>query len=223
MTYSPKIITTADGSSTLYIDRLDEQYHSVNGAITESQHVFLKNGLNYHADKNPLSVLEIGFGTGLNALLTAIESEKKNIRINFYTLEKYPLDTEIICRLNFGELLNKKALFQEIHNTEWNRKVDIISTFSLKKIEIDVTVDFPIFDKLFDVIYFDAFGPDKQPEMWQPAIFQQLYDATAHEGVIVTYSAKGEVRRRMAAVGYSMQRLEGPPGKREMLRGEKVK
>lgn len=222
MVSKPEIIITADGSSTLYISEIDEQYHSLNGAVTESKHVFLKNGLNYHAGKKSLSVLEIGFGTGLNALLTAIESEKKNIRIDYYTLEKYPLSCEIINRLNFGELLNEKTLFKAIHNAGWSRKADITSTFSLKKIEIDLTVDFPVFDTLFDVIYFDAFGPDKQPEMWQPLIFQQLYDVTAGGGIIVTYAAKGEVRRRIAAAGYSMQRLDGPPGKREMLRGEKI-
>lgn len=219
----PEVITTSDGSKTLYLIELDEQYHSVNGAITESRHVFLKNGLEFSGAKQSLNLLEIGFGTGLNALLTAVYAIENKIKISYFTIEKYPLIPDIISELNYGDLLggNAEILFDAIHSSEWGKMVEIDPFFRICKIETDL-VEFNFkFNTPFDLVYFDAFGPDKQPEMWNHFVFLSLFEMLSSGGVIVTYSAKGEVRRRMASAGFAVERLPGPPGKREMLRGIK--
>jgi tRNA U34 5-methylaminomethyl-2-thiouridine-forming methyltransferase MnmC len=219
----PEVITTSDGSTTLYLIELDEQYHSVNGAITESRHVFLKNGLEFSGAKPSLNLLEIGFGTGLNALLTAEYAIENKIKISYCTIEKYPLEPDVISELNFGKLLGDNAthLFDAIHSAEWGKMVEIHPYFRIFKIEADM-LEFEFkFDTTFDVVYFDAFGPDKQPEMWNHSVFTSLFEILSPLGVIVTYSAKGEVRRRMTSAGFTVERLPGPPGKREMLRGIK--
>lgn len=219
----PEVITTSDGSKTLYLIELDEQYHSVNGAITESRHVFLKNGLEFSSVKPSLNLLEIGFGTGLNALLTAEYAIENKIKISYFTIEKYPLKPGIISELNYGKLLgnNAELYFGAIHSAEWEKMVDIHPFFRIFKIEADLLESGYKFNSTFDLVYFDAFGPDKQPEMWIPSIFLSLFEILSSGGVIVTYSAKGEIRRRMASAGFSVERLPGPPGKREMLRGIK--
>lgn len=219
----PEVITTSDGSKTLYLIELDEQYHSVNGAITESRHVFIKNGLEFSSAKQSLNLLEIGFGTGLNALLTAEYAIENKIKISYFAIEKNPLNTEIICELNYGKLLggNAELLFDAIHSVEWGKMVEIDPFFRIFKIETDLVGFSFKFNTPFDLVYFDAFGPDKQPEMWIPSVFLNLFEILSSGGVIVTYSAKGEVRRRMASAGFAVERLPGPPGKREMLRGIK--
>jgi tRNA U34 5-methylaminomethyl-2-thiouridine-forming methyltransferase MnmC len=219
----PEVITTSDGSKTLYLIELDEQYHSINGAITESKHVFLKNGLEFSGAKHSLALLEIGFGTGLNALLTAEFAIENNIKISYYAVEKYPLKPDITNELNYGKLIGHHAevLFDAIHRSEWEKMVEICPFFRIFKIEADLIEFLEKFNTSVDLVYFDAFGPDKQPEMWGHSVFSKLFDLLSPEGVIVTYSAKGEVRRRMASAGFIMERLPGPPGKREMLRGIK--
>jgi tRNA U34 5-methylaminomethyl-2-thiouridine-forming methyltransferase MnmC len=217
-----KIINTSDGSHTIYLPEMDEQYHSVNGAITESNYVYIGKGYNFSESKNPV-VFEVGFGTGLNCLLTALEAEKSKRTTFYLTIEKYPLNTEIIEQLNFGHLISQEAqiVFEKIHHCAWNEVENISEYFNLKKIKADLTdYNFDVLQK-FDVIYFDAFGPDKQPEMWTPLIFNKISLATACQGVFVTYSAKGEVRRQLTASGFEMERLPGPPGKNQMLRGIK--
>ncbi len=217
-----QIINTSDGSHTIYLPEMNEQYHSLNGAITESKYVYIEKGFNFHTTKNPI-VFEVGFGTGLNCLLTAIIAEKEKRPTLFYSLEKFPLAKNITKQLNFVQQSSKaeQELFDEIHNCSWDEVVRISEYFSLKKINADLTnYDFEGTEK-FDIIYFDAFGPDKQPEMWTPAIFHKISSATAKDGVFVTYSAKGEVRRQLMACGFDMERLQGPPGKNQMLRGIK--
>jgi tRNA U34 5-methylaminomethyl-2-thiouridine-forming methyltransferase MnmC len=218
-----QIKKTADGSSTIYLPEMDEQYHSLNGAITESEHVFLKMGFLHQSVNEPV-VFEVGFGTGLNCLLTAVWAQKQKRRTSYYTVEKYPVAKEWIEKLGYGALISEEAeeLYQKIHACQWETKVQISDYFELVKMKTDITKDKLKVEQPANVVYFDAFGPDKQPEMWTPEIFEHLNQITALQGVFVTYSAKGQVRRDLSAAGFSMERLPGPPGKKEMLRGIKV-
>jgi tRNA U34 5-methylaminomethyl-2-thiouridine-forming methyltransferase MnmC len=218
----PEFIYTADGSPTLFLPGMNEQYHSLNGAITESKYVFEEKGYTYHSAASPV-VFEVGFGTGLNCLLTACNAQQL-CRSTFYiSIENNPLSTELIRRLNYGSLISKKAeaLFHFIHECEWNVPVQISDYFKLLKLKADFVKNDWQLPASCDVVYFDAFGPDKQPEMWSAAVFARLYEVTSPGGVLVTYSAKGEVRRRLQASGFRTERLPGPPGKKEMLRGIK--
>ncbi len=218
-----EVIKTADGSKTLYLPDINEQYHSLNGAVTESNFVYLQNGyLHQHSD-SPI-VLEIGFGTGLNCLLTALKAEEMKRPTLYYSVEKYPLEQSLVDKLNYGKMISQYAqlLFREIQNCKWELPVQISEYFHLCKLNLDLTVSDLNTIRNCSVIYFDAFGPDKQPEMWSPEIFSTIYNKTLNEGIFVTYSAKGQVRRELAAAGFTMERLPGPPGKKEMLRGIKL-
>jgi tRNA U34 5-methylaminomethyl-2-thiouridine-forming methyltransferase MnmC len=217
-----QIIKTTDGSHTIYLPDLNEQYHSVNGAITESNYVYLEKGYNFSELEKP-NVLEIGFGTGLNCLLTAIKAEKQKRFTTYTTIEKFPLEKKITSQLNFGSLISENAqqLFNTMHDCSWEEFVSLSKYFRLKKIKGDISSYTFDGTEKYDVIYFDAFGPDKQPEMWTPQIFSKINSATSTNGIFVTYSAKGEVRRQLSASGFEMERLPGPPGKHQMLRGIK--
>ena len=211
---------TAAGSHTLFIPEMDEHYHSVNGAVQESRHVFIEAGL-HHLERKEIVVLEIGFGTGLNAFLTLLDAEVHQRKIYYYSVELYPLDMDVIESLNYGEMIcaGRKDVFQALHQADWNVAVQVSDFFGLHKIQGDSnTCALP---ERFDLVDFDAFAPDKQPEMWNQEIYNRLYAHTAPGGVIVTYCAKGEVRRGMQAAGFEMSRLPGPPGKRHILRGIK--
>ncbi|HSM48246.1 MAG TPA: tRNA (5-methylaminomethyl-2-thiouridine)(34)-methyltransferase MnmD [Draconibacterium sp.] len=217
-----QLIITSDGSHTLYLPEMDEQYHSVNGAITESEYVYINMGFSYFPGKNP-KVFEVGFGTGLNCLLTALQAEKSKRPTNYISIEKYPLEKYIIEELNYGNLISLEAkdIFNKIHNCKWNEFVPVSKYFNLYKIKGDlIDIDLNPFENC-NVVYFDAFAPDKQPEIWTPEIFRKVYNIISPGGLLVTYSAKGEVRRQMAACGLEMERLPGPPGKNEMLRAIK--
>jgi tRNA U34 5-methylaminomethyl-2-thiouridine-forming methyltransferase MnmC len=217
-----QIINTSDGSHTIYLPEMDEQYHSVNGAITESNYVYLSKGYDFHTSKNP-KIFEVGFGTGLNCLLTALHAQQEKRPTHYFTIEKYPLERNIIEQLNFGRLISTEAqiLFEKIHSCKWNEVICVSDYFNLNKINGDlIDINLTQFEKC-DVIYFDAFGPDKQPEMWTSTIFRKIHSITSREGIIVTYSAKGDVRRQLTASGFEMERLPGPPGKNQMLRGIK--
>ncbi|WP_299124079.1 tRNA (5-methylaminomethyl-2-thiouridine)(34)-methyltransferase MnmD [uncultured Winogradskyella sp.] len=220
-----KIITTSDGSKTIQIEDWNEQYHSVHGAIQEANHVFLKHGLLFYSEQvlesKPISILEIGFGTGLNAFLTLIEVKKNNLNINYVGVEAYPVDFEEINQLNYVELISEAHtdIFQKLHTSPWEAQHNITTTFQLekqKKYFKDINAE-----NEFDIIYFDAFGARVQPDLWTEDIFKIMYKALRDNGVLVTYSAKGSVRRAMLAVGFTVERLPGPPGKREMLRATK--
>ena len=214
---------TADGSFTIYLPEMDEQYHSMNGALTESMHVFIKHGYLFHQGKKP-TVFEVGFGTGLNCLLTIEHAEKYKRLTTYYTAEKFPLKEEVAAKLDYGSLLSDEARnwFQKIHSCPWNEEVEISEYFRLCKMKTDLTANTKLPGKKFDIIFFDAFGPDKQPEMWTSDIFGKIARLTKPNGVFVTYSAKGQVRRDLIAAGFTMERLPGPPGKKQMLRGIKV-
>ena len=219
--------TTADGSPTLYVPDLDEHYHSMNGAVQESQHVYITAGLSYYIRTNYLfnkidyrkpqtemQVLEFGFGAGLNACLTALEAEKHKIKIQYVALEKFPLSQEITSRLNYSA--ENRLLFQRIHQSGWGIPVSITPFFVLKKLAIDFfEFDFP--DR-YDVVYYDAFAPDKQPEVWSPELFEKLFSSMNPGGVLTTYCAKGSIRRMMQQAGFAVERIPGASGKREMLR-----
>ncbi|MEN8116335.1 MAG: tRNA (5-methylaminomethyl-2-thiouridine)(34)-methyltransferase MnmD [Bacteroidota bacterium] len=217
-----RVINTGDGSKTLYLPDMGEQYHSVNGAVTESEYVFIEKGYRHHKSNN-ITVFEVGFGTGLNCLLTALEAEKQKRRTIYYTIEKYPLGTDIIEALNYGDIISEEAelIFDEIHKAPWNQEIKISDYFTLLKIEENLLTSGLNEIKNCDVIYFDAFAPDKQPDMWQPKIFNRIYSFCAENAIFVTYSAKGEVRRQLNTAGFEMERLPGPPGKMQMLRGTK--
>ena len=221
-----KIITTADGSKTIQIEGWNEQYHSVHGAIQEANHVYITQGLLFFISEvvsNPqqkISILEIGFGTGLNALLTLLASEEHNLNINYFGVEGYPVSSEELLQLNYTEALDiKNNYFEELHKLDWETSHKITKRFSLTKQQ-------KFFDEIaeydsYDIIYFDAFGARVQPELWTESIFKKMYDALKPNGVLVTYSAKGTVKRALKSVGFIIQRLEGPPGKRHMLRAVK--
>lgn len=214
------IQTTADGSQTVFSDQFQETYHSVNGAIVESKHVFIEAGFNTSTLLS-ITVFEVGFGTGLNALLTLLEARKRGINVVYHSIELYPLQQSIIEGLEYAGLLSSdRELFSTLHDAPWNRVTSITPWFELKKIKADL-LDFTSNDN-FDVIYFDAFSPNIQPDLWSKAVFQKLYDRMNCNGILTTYCAKGVVRRTLQEVGFSVERLAGPPGKREMLRGKKV-
>lgn len=219
-----ELLKTGDGSTTLHLPKWNEQYHSKHGAIQEALHVFIEHGFQYfyNQEKPPsMAVLEIGFGTGLNALLTYLTSkEKKGLHIEYTGLEAYPVALSEIEVLNFAEQLDiSKPEYTKLHIGAWEEVETISDRFNLTKKNIRFE-DFTSSEN-FDLIYFDAFGPRVQPELWEASIFEQMFAALKPNGVLVTYSAKGEVRRTMQRVGFTVERLPGPPGKREMLRAIK--
>ncbi|WGH77111.1 tRNA (5-methylaminomethyl-2-thiouridine)(34)-methyltransferase MnmD [Tenacibaculum tangerinum] len=214
-----EIIITSDGSTTIHLPEWNEQYHSKHGAIQEAYHVFIKNGLK-HTDAKKVSILEIGFGTGLNCFITLLEANKE---IDYVGIEAYPVAKEEVEKLNYVaelEAEDKRTLFEKIHEISWEEKHKITSNFSLTKRKQFFN---EITDKnCFDLLYFDAFGARVQPDLWTEEIFKIMFTALKPEGILVTYSAKGSVRRAMQKVGFEVERLPGPPGKREMLRGTKL-
>ena len=216
-----EIIITSDGSTTIHLPEWNEQYHSKHGAIQEAYHVFIKNGLKACSNAK-ITILEIGFGTGLNSFITYLEAQKTNLIIDYVGVEAYPVNEVEIEKLNYVDELQAKNFaedFSLMHSLSWNIKHDLTKTFSLTKREqfFDTIED----EDAFNLIYFDAFGARVQPELWTVKIFQKMYNALKLKGILVTYSAKGSVRRAMQEVGFEVERLPGPPGKREMLRGTK--
>lgn len=225
------IIKTADGSHSLFVEGLNEHYHSIHGAIQESKHVFIGAGLKpfltgstdlYAEGKAHLSILEIGLGTGLNAILTYTETQQSDIKIQYTAIEAYPVSPDLIDQLNYVELLNAQNLqpvYTAIHTCEWGRPVALSNHFTILKIKN--TLQDMVLENNFHLIYFDAFGPGVQPEMWTEEIFAKLYAVVESGGCLVTYCAKGEVKRTLKRVGFTVESLPGPPGKREMVRAMK--
>ena len=211
---------SGDGSHTIYSNEFKEHYHSVHGAITESMHVFIENGL-HAVHKNPVNMLEIGFGTGLNAFLTVIDSVKNNRSVYYETIELFPLEQEIINDFNYTGFFEKefKKYFHRIHECEWNEKIVITQNFQFKKISGDALKY--EFSQLSDLIFFDAFSPESQPEMWSRQIFERLYLSLSKGGILTTYCAKGIVKRILKDIGFKVELLPGPPGKRHMIRAVK--
>lgn len=228
-----KIITTSDGSHSIYIPELNEHYHSIHGAVQESIHVFIEAGFKkiiHPNKKQEICILEIGFGSGLNALLTYMESQKTDVKINYTSIEAYPLNKEIYENLNYvshlalsdtPETTRLKHIFNSLHSCEWNKEIEFSDKFILKKIPTSLQKA-KLKDQEFDLIYFDAFGPPTQPEMWTEAIFSKIAASTKTKGLLVTYCAKGEVKRILKKTGFEIEALPGPPGKREMVRAMKA-
>lgn len=217
-----KIFLTDDGSHSLMSEIFGDSYHSKFGAIQESQHVFIDTALNCQTAKGrtDLTILEIGFGTGLNALMTYREALKQSLKIHYTTFEKYPLSIEQSNDLNYAEQLGiSPTVLQTLHSCNWDEDVAINAHFVFNKQKKDCQdIDLHNFA---DIVYFDAFAPQIQPELWEEAFLQKIFDALKPDGVLTTYCAKGTVKRALKAVGFQIESLEGPVGKREMTRAIK--
>ena len=221
-----KIIKTDDGSHSLYLPELNETYHSFHGAINEAQHVFIDKGLSIKLEDKPdteIHLLEIGFGTGLNALMTIkhlLEDSVKQ-KIHYHSIEAYPLAAEIYTQLNYPEQLNAPKLkdyFDEIHECGWDQDIEILPNFILHKYHNKIE-DIDFGNQKFDLVYFDAFAPSKQAEMWTLDILGKIKNQLNPKAVFVSYCAKGQFKRDLKALGFTVETLDGPPGKKEMVRG----
>lgn len=216
------IIETADGSHTLFNAALNETYHSRHGARQESVHVYIEHGLKHRlAGTNRVRVLEVGFGTGLNIWLTALEAlPRTEIQFFVHTVEPFPLSWDVIAATHLFTAHEHAALAQQMHSAPWNVPVQLLPNLQITKHSTPVLAA-PLAHTFFDVIYFDAFAPEKQPEMWTPAVLTQMFEVLAPGGVLVTYCAKGQLKRDLRSCGFVVEALPGPPGKREMVRAVK--
>lgn len=237
----PKIQVTEDGSHTLFSEMAGQTYHSSHGAIQESRHIFISQlfiakglktlGLTLNSQ---LSILEIGFGTGLNAVLAAEWARENGLRVGYTTIELYPLEREVYSELNYGRLLGCEELFLQLHEAKWDEGMQRINdNFAIRKCKSDIVEwleneecgmkneELGMGNGMFDVVFFDAFSPDAQPELWTEEVFQCAYALMRVGGVMTTYCAKGDVRRAMLAAGFKVEKLQGPPGKRHILRAVK--
>jgi len=213
-----EIIDTFDGSHTLFVPELNEHYHSIYGAITESKHVFIENGF-YKIKKREINIIEMGFGTGLNALLTLIEAIKSKINVYYYSIDSNPLNTEIINKLNYINRINGgeelKSIYKKFHECKWNEDCKINEYFILHKKFMDIISENP--EGEFDLVDYDAFAPSKQPELWTDLVLKKFYMIMRHGGILTTYCASGSVKRTLRNIGFEVIVLPGPPGKREMI------
>lgn len=217
-----EIIITADGSQSIRVPGLNVTYHSIHGAIQESLHVFIEAGF-YGSGRlqrpEPYRVFEVGFGTGLNALLTLIEAEKAGVKVYYETIELFPLNEQEISSLNYYQILNRpdlQTVFEKMHKCEWEKEVAITNFFTLTKKKNEPLNHSTL--QPFNLIYFDAFAPNAQPELWTQEVFDKMYSLLEPGGILVTYCSKGDVRRAMIAAGFQVEKLQGPPHKREMIR-----
>jgi tRNA U34 5-methylaminomethyl-2-thiouridine-forming methyltransferase MnmC len=216
-----EIIVTSDGSTSIHLPDWNESYHSKHGAIQEAQHVFIKNGLSLFKGQS-VSILEIGFGTGLNAFITFLESQLSNQMVDYVGVEGFPISSQEVLQMNYVNQLNAtnfKPVFELFHLSKWEENVTISNHFRLTKRKQLFTEIDDI--NQFDLIYFDAFGFRVQPELWSLEIFTKMYTALKSGGILVTYACRGHIKRAMMEAGFQIEKLAGPPGKREMLRGIK--
>ncbi|MBA4144143.1 MAG: methyltransferase [Cytophaga sp.] len=216
-----EIFTTSDGSHSLLNTELNETYHSTHGALRESVYVFINKGFEFTAERNQLTemhILEIGFGTGLNALLTLQKSLHDQVKVHYTTLEAYPLSEEVWRNLNYAESLRMSEDFEKLHQATWNEWQALYPDFHLLKLQ-GTLQQLDLSASRFDVIYYDAFAPSKQPEMWELPVLEKVIRQLKPNGTFVTYCAKGQLKRDLKALGLQVETLEGPPGKKEMVRG----
>ncbi len=216
-----EIIMTKDGSHSILSDKFGVSYHSIHGAIQETYHVFIKAGLEFKTKINKnVSILEIGWGTGLNSYITLIEAKKNNYKIDFTTTEAYPISLEQAAALNYDTQLESEEKIITLHELNWNEKHQLNQNFLFEKRQMKFQ---DISDtNQYDVIYFDAFAPTAQAEFWEEIFLKKMYDALKTDGILVTYCAKGSFKRALKAVGFDVEKLQGPPGKREMTRAKKL-
>lgn len=218
-----KLITTQDGSHSLFSETFGVSYHSKFGAIQETQHVFIDAALRFKAViQRKIKILEVGFGTGLNAFMTLLEAHKRNLLVEYIAVEAFPITMEQVDTLNYTEKMGndeEAAMFQQMHQCEWGTPVDLSDNFKFQKLK----QQFEDIDhqNAFDIIYFDAFAPNAQPHLWEEPLLRAMYDALKPEGILTTYCAKGIVKRRLKSIGFEVEALPGPPGKREMTRALK--
>lgn len=217
-----KIILTGDGSHTISVPELKIAYHSIHGAMQESMHVYINSGMKYMVSQlpdSPLTIFEMGFGTGLNALLTLMEADKAGTKIYYEAVELNPLNETEVSSLNYCRVLNRPDLqpvFKFMHQCEWNKEIMVADNFNIKKINISLFSH--LTSQQFNLIYFDAFAPNVRPEQWTREVFDKMYFMLAPGGVLVTYCSKGDVRRAMISAGFAVEKMPGPPRKREMIR-----
>ncbi len=216
-----EVRVTNDGSKTIYLPHLDETYHSSHGAIQEALHVFVKNGIQA-IEKSEIKVFEMGFGTGLNALLTLVESQNKNIKISYTGIEAYPVSVEFVEQMDYCKQIGAEfqPQFDLLHSLEWGKLHTLSDLFFFEKIDEKIENFSPRTGE-YDIIFYDAFGPRAQEEMWAPEILKKMYDMVNEGGFLVTYCAKGQVKRDLKLIGFEIEALPGPPGKREMTRAWK--
>lgn len=215
-----EIITTSDGSHTLRNTELNETYHSVHGAVRESTHVFIRSGLDFfrtHNQRPFISVFEVGFGTGLNTLLTLQYALQNSVDVRYTTLETYPLSADVVAKLNYGA--EGRDEFDAIHNARWDEPISITPRFRLMK--LNMSLHDVIAQEKYDVIFFDAFAASVQPDMWTINALNRVTSRLNENGVFVTYSAKGQLKRDLRELGLEVETLPGPPGKKEMVRAIK--
>lgn len=217
-----EVIQTSDGSKTIRIIDLDENYHSSHGAFQEAEHVFIKYGLLELKDKNELRIFEMGFGTGLNAFLTAVKATQLNLKVEYHGIEAYPVSQEELFDLQYADIMGDsyRLVYEKIQEVSWDKLNEINLHFGLNKIQGKLE-ETGLPENYFDIIYYDAFGPRAQEEMWSVELFDKMYKCLKPDGFLVTYCAKGQVKRNMKSVGFEVERLPGPPGKREMTRAWK--
>lgn len=225
MSKKVKIIETADGSSSLYLEELNETYHSFHGALQESLHVFIQKGIHHLIEqgKNTIRIFEVGFGTGLNVILSLEEALKNpSLEIEFHTIEAYPLEMETIKALNYKDSLSEDAKkhFDLLHEKEWGTSHQILPNFSFTKYHQKLE-DFSTSLEI-DLVFYDAFAPSKQSEMWSLNTLNKASDLVTKDGVLVTYCAKGQFKRDLKELGFEVETLDGPPGKKQMVRGTKI-
>lgn len=219
-----EIITTADGSKTIHLPDWNENYHSNHGALQEAKHVFIHHGFEFLAPTlDQISILEVGFGTGLNAILTLEAAEKLQLKTDYIGVEAFPVSGSEIEALKYIDLFEDETLktnYKQLHSIAWDEKHSISSHFKLEKKQTKFE-QLALKSNSLDLIYFDAFGPRVQSELWEIPIFESLFQALKPRGVLVTYCAKGQVKRNLKSVGFTIEALPGPPGKREMTRATK--
>jgi tRNA U34 5-methylaminomethyl-2-thiouridine-forming methyltransferase MnmC len=218
-----EIITTGDGSNSLLNKALNETYHSVHGALRESLHVFIEHGLEFLSNEfntKSVNIFEVGFGTGLNALLAVQSANAQNLQVHYTSIEMFPLEADVWTNLNYTQTEEQKELFERLHQAKWEEDVLISDQFTLNKVQGNLqTTSLP--SSNYNLIFFDAFAPSKQPEMWSLEVLGKIFNAMTQPGVFVTYCAKGQLKRDLKSLGLEVQTLDGPPGKKEMVRAIK--
>lgn len=220
----PNVISNPAGQKTLFLAELNETYHSIYGAYAESKHVFIAAGLHHfwdHYQPNNTAILEIGFGTGLNAMLSLLEAEERSLAITYHSFETLPLPYSLVQELDYHKHWDEQSenFFMKMHECDWDKPAQISNFYTLQKINKSILNT--AVENQYHLIFFDAFAPNKQAEMWSEVIFKTMYQSLHPGGILVTYTAKGEVRRTLSAIGFEVERIEGPPGKRHMLRAYK--